>query len=432
MKTLALALSLIAGVTTLPSAEAATTIPRVSINATAMTLNGVRFIPRGTNYVALNGDYHSTFEPGQYDAAKALDTVVRLKAQKDNVARVFIDAGAFGADHGVGGGVTRTVPFRDDYLANVTDFVQKANSNGIYVIPVLSTIPTNCYFYSLVWPDGQCNANVPSPNVGGYNAFYMDAGFVKAKAEYAKLFSAEMVARLGGSSGILAYELDNEANFEANQPPFNNRSGTVKGLNGVTYDMSVLSQRQAAADTSFALYVTRVKAALKTGDVNGKVMVGAFTNYAVDKTAFNGFPQCSGPAPCQAAADYRSPARLSKAPAIDVHDVHAYPRGRGYSISTDLKTLEVPTFQQPWILGEFGAFRDFYPDVTSAALAMGSMMTSACQFGADGYVFWTWDTTAGEMVRMYTQVQDGGSINGQIATIARPDPCGSVVSAKRR
>lgn len=430
MKTLTLALALIAGITNLPAAQAAPSIPRVSVSATTMTLNGARFIPRGTNYVELNGDYHSTFD--QYDPAKALDIVSRLKAQKDNTVRVFINSGSFGADNGVGGGVTRTVPFKDDYLVNVTDFIRKANDNGIYVIPVMSTIPTNCYFYSLVWPSGQCNANVPTPNVAGYNAFYMDAGFVKAKAEYVKLFAAEMVARLGSSAGILAYEIDNEANFEANQAPFANRSGTVKGLNGTTYDMSVLSQRQAAADTSFALYVSRVKTALKIGDPSGKVMVGAFTNYAVSKTGFNGFPQCSGPAPCQAATDYRSPARLSKAPAIDIHDVHAYPRGNGYSLSSDLKTLEVPTFVQPWILGEFGAFRDFYPSVTAAALAMGSTMVAACQFGADGYVFWTWDTAVGEMVRMYTQTQDGGAINGQLATIARPDPCGGVAVAKRR
>ena len=54
-------------------------------------------------------------------------------------------------------------------------------------------------------------------------------------------FAAALIARdrPPPASAILAYQADNELFFEANQAPYDKMSGTVKPLNGVTYDMSI-------------------------------------------------------------------------------------------------------------------------------------------------------------------------------------------------
>jgi hypothetical protein len=414
----ALALTLIApGATAL----AAPALPRVAITATGLAVSGMPFTPRGANYVRLAGEDHITFEPGEYDEARALAVARDLRSSGHNTFRVMVDQGAFGQRRGIGGGVMDAVPFREDYLANLTSYISKVNAMGGYVIPVLSLIPTNCYFYAMVWDHGRCDATVPTANVAGYNAFIMDPGFVRAKAEYVRLFAAEMVARLGSTSGILAYESDNEANVEADQAPFATRSGSVTTVTGKTYSMSSLTQRQAAADESAAEYAVRVKAGLVAGDPDAKLMMGAFTNYAVGKSGFDGMAYCSGSPPCKAHTDWRYPVRLSRVLAVDVYDVHVYPRGGSYTVASDLKTAETSLLKRPYVIGELGTFTSDYATVSDAAYAMRDTIISLCKHGAKGYLVWTADTT--EQPTLYTLLQNGGAINGQVAPVVLPDPC---------
>lgn len=415
------------------TATAATTLPRVAIGS-QLIANGSVFVPRGVNYVrmatdATGAEYHSTFEPGQYNAERALGAVTKLRQDGYNTVRVFIDNGSFSVARGIGGGLgNSSTPFDSAYLSNVVDFIQKANDNQVYVIPVLSQIPINCYFYSrLKVNSANCGDN-DLVNMSGFNAFYMNAGFVAAKALYMQLFAQEMVTRLGNTSGILAYASDNEANFEGNQPPFNTMTGSVTTLTG-TYSMTTANSRQLAADQSFTEYAKRVRTGLLAGDPNAELMIGVFTNYAVGKSGFDGFSYCSGSVPCRSHGDWRYPARVSKAQSnIDIIDLHQYSRNfsTGYTVSADLATIERSQLTKPWIIGEFGAFKDFWPNVTDAAYGMRKSQVDACAVGSKGSLFWTMDTAAEEsveMTRMYTLLQDGGSINGQLAPVVRPDQC---------
>lgn len=437
IRTLLAALAVVAALVVPSSTRAeAATLPRVSVTATGMTVNGTAFVARGANYVRLTPDgQHNTFEPEVYDRTRAQAVTTQLGRDRNNAVRVIISPGAFGTDTGVGGGTSRTTPFKETYLANVVDFIQRANASGVYVIPVLSLIPTNCYFYARVWDHGRCDANVPTPNVAGFNAFTLDPGFVRVKAEYLKLFAAEMVARLGNTSGILAYESENEANFEGNQSPFNLRSGSVTTLTGKTYSMASLTARQAAADEGVAEMAKRVKVGLLQGDPDAKLMLGAFTNYAVGKSSFDGLTYCSGPAPCRSHTDWRYPVRLAKATAVDLYDVHQYSRPTNYTVAGDLATLEVGKLTRPWIIGEYGAFRSLYPTVTDAAYAMAAALGNQCRAGAQGHLLWTADTT--EQVNdkgqqdLYTLYQDGGAINGQVAPVVRPAACGPAAQRRR-
>ena len=84
---------------------------------------GEEFIPRGANYVrlaphaSLGETYHSTFDPGLYDAAHAESVLVGMAALGYNTARVFIDQNEV---------VEPSGEFSGAYLDNLTDFLGRA------------------------------------------------------------------------------------------------------------------------------------------------------------------------------------------------------------------------------------------------------------------------------------------------------------------
>jgi hypothetical protein len=437
LKTVILVIALItAMIVPITTTEAQTTIPRVSIG-TSMTVGGQTFTPRGANYIRLTSDgastpywYISTFEPGLYNPSAVRNMLSQLTYDKYNVVRTFIDIGnertdGQGSVHGMGHGMSDNRPVNPEYMDNFADFVKAANERNIYVIPVLYRIPQNCYYYTIVQNGGQCAVSVPTVNVEGRNALYMDKGHVAAKVEYLKQFSSALVARIGNTAGVLAYASDNEAYFEANKAPFASKTGSVVNSDGKTYSMVTNAGRQAAADQGLYTYTTRVREGLRAGDPNGKLTIGLYTLYAIGKTKYDGLSSyCS--TNCIANVDYRYPVR-GKFANVDIIDVHFYPRNAntGYTVQADLNTTEYTTWTKPWFTGEIGAHRDFFNnDIVSAAFAMRDAQTVACQLGSKGSLFWTVDNQDNaDQQRLFTLMENGGAINGVLAPIANPTFC---------
>jgi len=420
-----------------PSADVAPreeALPRVTVTSSAMTVNGVPFVPRGANYLRLSGDRITTFEVGEYDPVRAEAMFQSLENDAYNSNRVFIAQGDW-ATRGVGGRLAQTTPFNPLYLDNVVDYIRRGARHGVYTSLVLQDIPTNCYFYTLVQNGAKCSTDYTIPNVYGVNAMFMDPGYVTAKARYMELFAAEMRARLGADqTAVLSYSSDNEATFDAAQAPFTNWDASTVTLGGTTYRMNVAAERQEAADWSFVNYALLVKEGLRRGDPNAVFTIGFYTNYAVNKVGFDGFVYCGTCPPTPNYRDTRYPARIWKVRTIvDLPELHFYPRpldwamvpGSGnYTVAKDLATVEVTAASmgsKPWTIGEFGAFKSFYATSAKAAAAMRSARVAACRLGADGFQFWTFDTA--EQVELYTLVQDGEIINQGLATSLNPDPC---------
>lgn len=121
-------------------------LPKIKTNATGFvnSATGKTFVPRGTNYIRLasapdGGTYHSTFEPGQYNAASVQSILNSLKSSGYNTVRVFIDPGAFTTpSHGISTAVGSIDPINAAYMSNVVDFVKRAATNGIYTIDAVS------------------------------------------------------------------------------------------------------------------------------------------------------------------------------------------------------------------------------------------------------------------------------------------------------
>ena len=410
-------------------------LPQIGMNSSGFyvtTLNRP-FVPRGANFVRLATSpsgivYHSVFEPGQYNSTNVKNSLAGMKNSGYNVVRVFIDPGEFTTpSHGISTAIGSTTPINEAYIRNVADFVKQAASNGIYTIPIIDGIPANTYYYK--------TAGSPTAEIGGQNVVYLDTRYVQAKEMYVKEFVKALKANLsaGSRQAVLAYQTDNEVFFEGNQPPFNKMSGTLTSLDGVAYDMSKPDRRQQAADANLVVYATKMKQAITSVDPQALLTLGFFTNNAVQKTAFNGlatYCDNSTAQKCGATTDYRTPGRpasVSIFSQVDFIDMHAYSSGPNYSLKNDLASSEYALFKKPYIIGEFGTEKKYFSNITTAAIGMKNFQTTSCGLNAKGWLFWTWDTNLTTSLAyqdlFYSLADSNGAINGQLAPVARPDPC---------
>jgi hypothetical protein len=414
-----------------------TPLPRISApplsgrdRGQLMSSTGRRFVPRGTNYVRLqrvtkrDSSYHSTFEPGLYDGARAEAMLAQMQHDGYNVVRVFIDMGddrdtANGEPHGLGRGAADQSTGYAPYYDNVADFVLRAARHRVYVLPSIDAFPHNAYYRSFV-------AAAPTSNVAGYNALHMHRGAVDAKRAYARHFVEEMRDRIGRPllSTFLAIQLDNEATFSGAQAPFDKWSGTVVAPDGLTYRMDDRAQRQQAADASMVVYANQAVDAVHEVDPDMMVTVGMFTYRAVGKSP-DGFSRyCSGSCP----GEYRYPGRpssLSHWSDLSFLDIHIYPWNNGWTLEADLASSEWSWVRGPIVMGEFGAYRLVWNgNVTTAAYGMRDLQVASCRHGFAGWIYWTWDTEEDPIQRQFFSLSyNRGAVNGVLAPIVRPDPC---------
>jgi hypothetical protein len=184
------------------------------------------FIPRGNNYIRLasykcggnTGGYHSTFQPPNYDSAGAESSLSYMQSYGYNVVRVFIDQGSWQratcGNNGIAGNYNGT-GMDTAYLDNVADFIRRADSHAIYVIPVLDDYPVDQHYDNIRNQNGCSNMTWP-------NAYYMCSGYINAKVQYLTDFINAMKIRVNSSqmSAIMAYSLANELEYSSAYPPF--------------------------------------------------------------------------------------------------------------------------------------------------------------------------------------------------------------------
>jgi hypothetical protein len=366
-------------------------------------LTGERFVPRGSNYIRLanqqgfSGEtffYHSTFNVGLYDPARADEALGRMQAEGYNVVRVFLNGNCrSGCIGDPAGGLS------DAYAANVVDFLRKARSHEVYVILTTDAEPATPHYIDLL-------DSTWSQDFGGTNASYLRGGGILVGQAFWKDLIEELLAQDAPMDAIFAYALRNELFFETNAAPLSLDSGTVSAANGRSYDMASAADRQAMMDENLVLWMDRIRAAILDVDPTALVTVGFFPPDAPN-------PWASAPRFIRT-----SPAVWESS--IDFVDFHPYPGG--YDLGRLVENFGMAGRQdKPIVMGEFGASRAAYASAASTARALHDWQVDSCRYGFDGWLLWTWDSS--EQSDFYSGLSDQGQIDQALAPVNRPDPC---------
>jgi hypothetical protein len=361
---------------------------------------GEKFIPRGMNYVRLGPQTkmdgsstfgHSLFDPDEYDSAKVGVDLQKMHADGYNVIRVFLSPDTMGT---VSGG------FSSAYMDNIVDLLNQAEQNQIYVMFTQDWIPGGKYGEIL---NVDCCSTFTL-----MNANYLPPAGLKANKIFFQDFASSLIQMGAPIEMIFSFQLRNEMFYDSDQPPLSFTSGVVTTANGLSYDMANLEDRQRMLEENNIFWLDTIRAGILQVDPTALVSVGLFVPH--------------GPHP----ARIGDPRLVVSEPAIwqstmDFIDLHAYP-GFELNLKQHLENFGMNNMQEkPIVMGEFGGEISRFSSIFSAAQTFVDWQVESCQYGIDGWIFWTWDLN--EQPDFFNALMQDGAINGVLAPVVRPDPC---------
>lgn len=111
----------------------------------------------------------------------------------------------------------------------------------------------------------------------------------------------------------------------------------------------------------------------------------------------------------------------------DFIDLHAYP-GFELNLAQYMQNFGLDGQQaKPVIMGEFGGEVSRFASLDAAAQRFVDWQVESCQYGFDGWIFWTWDLT--EQPDFFNARMGGGQIEKSLAPVTRPDACSAGAGA---
>jgi hypothetical protein len=359
---------------------------------------GQRWTPRGFNHWQWTraGGYlmDRTFRAGDNDLSTARADLATMAGHGYNAVRIWASA-CFDVATGCLGDPAGGL--REEYLANLVDYLWAAREHGLQVMFTFDHLPDDGGY-------AEATGTVCCQEWAGYNLDLTAAGVLDHER-----FWTDFVAGLIGAGApldaIWAFELRNEQFFEADQPPFGVLE-TVTTADGGSYDLTDPGQVRRMRAAGLRHYVDRMTAAIKAVDPTALVTMGFF-------------PSAEGPVPVPPDARLVDPRPLVDS-ALDFFDFHAYP-GVGLDWPEAwANSLLAEVTTKPVVLGEFGAFRNAYPDPVDAAVVMVDYQARACADGLAGFLYWSW---SGQGVYQETWGGDQARIAELLSPRAVPDPC---------
>ena len=363
---------------------------------------GERFVPRGANYVRI--DYaiadgqgrHSTFDPDLYDPVAIDQALGRMESDGYNTVRVFIDCCSIRGQQ-VG---NRSGGLNLDYMQRVVDFLARAKTHHVYVILIVQATPTRGGYNTAM-------QKLQSSVIDDVNIRYLTAEGLQAKTKYMLDFIQTLINLRAPLDAILGYDLNNDVYFDSSAPPFTLTSGTVTVVNGRTYDMSSTADKQSMVNESLIYWFNQVRTSVRSLDPTALVTISPL------------LPQAPVPARAGDSHYVLTKAFITLSDA-DFIDAHAYP-GWGLSLEDYARNYGISArTRKPVIMGEFGAIRSVYPYAPKAASALQSWQIESCQYGFDGWLTWTWDTSD---QGFWTARGNNDVIEKALSPVFRPDPC---------
>jgi hypothetical protein len=383
-------------------------LPRIAIHKGNFIQadTGKTFIPRGFNYIRLRefpgileAQWHDTFNPKRYNPTETDALFADLKENGFNMVRVFID-------HLPEQGIVQTKNssrLSEIYMDNVRHFLSRACQNGVYVILTFPWFPDSPAYHMI---DKEKPENKPYHNASFFHPLY-----IAVKTRYLSDF-VKTVKDHGPDllNAIFAYELENETHFCADEFPFTLNDRNFQFL-GSSYDLTKPEDCQRLADDAIQNWADLCVKAFHKHDECALVGANVFTFHAVGRSGpvFH-FKENRG--------DRRFPARplaLAKS-SIDFLDIHLYAaEDVEESMRKDLESVEYPEVKRecqklgkPIIMGEFGAFKERFPDLAEAAKAMQKQAELSSELGFKGWIYWTYDSD--EQTRLWNAKSKSGVI----------------------
>lgn len=343
---------------------------------------GRAFVPHGFNYIRLfPGRSHDTFDPEHYDAGAIDAALARWEKDGFNVVRVFLHAAP-----NVAGTLAKAnrAGLEAAYLRNVADFLIRAQRHHVGVMLCTESFPAVAPY--------RARLQAVPPTISPFNAAYLAAGHLQAKAQYLGDIIAGLKAANPGCLGaVFAYDLQNEFCYQASAP-FTLTNGSVTAANGRTYQLP--AQRQQLADDSAIHFIDTMVAAVRRAQPGALVGASVFTFAAVGKTGPGDFSLKK--ADWQNRYPFRPLAILrSQASYLDLHFYSADARG----FERDLLSVEFAEAKalasqtgKPLLVGEFGVFKKRYPQPEPAAVWMQTLAQRFARENFAGWIYWTYDT----------------------------------------
>ena len=359
-----------------------------------------KFIPRGKNYIRLawrtkaDGSKvfgHSLFDPDQYNHLRINSDLEKMHTERYNVVRVFLSPDAMGTDTG---------GLSPDYMDNIADFLELAKANQIYIMFTLDWIPGGKY--------GEILNQDCCSTFALMNANFLPPAGLRANQVFYQDFIRELIKRDAPIEYIFSYELRNEMFYDGDQPPLSMNSGTVVTANGKSYDMSKPADKQRMLDENLVFWIDAMRTSILQVDPTALVSVGFFHPQLPNRSRI-GDPRIAVTEP----AIWQSDA--------DFIDLHAYPgfelNLRQYVENFGIREMQV----KPIIMGEFGGEVKRFASIETATKRFVDWQVESCQYGFDGWIFWTWDLI--EQPDFFNALMDQGQIEKVLAPVTRPDPC---------
>ncbi|WP_075590852.1 cellulase family glycosylhydrolase [Labilibacter marinus] len=284
------------------------------------TKNNVKFTPMGYNYThlleftyndtTLTG--HATFNHEYYNAEVTNSLLAQLQEAGYNTIRIFLNPLLL---------ATNKTELNQDYFQNIVDFITKADQHEISVIITTDMIPIAYY-----------NTEIKSEkDIWWWNTQFIYKAEIDLEINFWQTFIDELKNNTVPLEAILAYEIRNEFFFHPDYPPFNQDSGIVEHPNGISYNMSVESERNALLDVSFLHWTSTVRNAIREKDSKALVTVGFYAPEPLGKPSNKAITQSE----------------------LDFIDIHMYPEHAllgEYANYFDL----VANKSKLIIMGEFG------------------------------------------------------------------------------
>jgi hypothetical protein len=357
-----------------------------------------KFIPRGANYVFVpegNGQTLYLLREDTYDPQRTRRDFATLAGLGYNMVRVFLDhcnqgPGCIGDDDNIG--------LNPDYLNNIADMMLAGRETGIYVLFTSNDLPDQGGYAE------EANSGSGGTFAGYRNSYYLRPQAVAATRRYWRDLLTGLRERNAAFDAVLGWQLLNEQWMFRDQPPLSLTSGMVETTTG-TYNMSDADQKTQMVSDGIVYYIAQIKEEILSHDPTALVTMGFF-------------------APDIAAPDwYVETASLLEKSDLDFFDFHAYPGGPSLQEHVEHFGM-LGHATRPILLGEYGAFRHLYLDIDSAARALTKWVAESCQYGFDGWSYWTFypaDASAGDQT--WGLVDEENYLLNLFAPRNQPDPC---------